>query len=144
MTYSKTGNKKERKPVPANDSPRQGECRSGLPHFFVMSRLTASFATGTMTVGKPSFETKVPFRGSVSHAEREWGSAVLVSRKGSPTPLCPQKGVQTFVDGNGAFSACFPAFWKPPPMTTKPNVLLDTLVCYKLNEIGRLALQQSA
>lgn len=26
--------------------------------------------------GEPFFKTKVPFRGSVSHAEREWGSAV--------------------------------------------------------------------
>ena len=41
-------------------------------------------------------------------------------------PPCPQKGVQTIVNRNGAFSACLPAFWRAAKLTTKPFVLLDT------------------
>jgi hypothetical protein len=33
---------KERKPVPAISNPKQGDRQSGLPHFFVVSRLAAS------------------------------------------------------------------------------------------------------
>ena len=54
------------------------------------------------------------------------GSAVLVFPKWVAHPLCSQKGGQTFVDGNGAFSARFLAFWKPAQLNTKTDVLLNT------------------
>ena len=83
-TSSKTGNKKERKLVLANDNPQQGERQGGLPHFFVVGRLSASFASGRWWSRKSSLETKVSLRGSVSHTKRRWGCEFFVFLKYPP------------------------------------------------------------
>ena len=67
-----------RQPVSANDEPQHGERRSGLPHFFVIVRLTVNFSFGRSRPQEPSFKSKVPFSGRVAHAETEWGSAFLL------------------------------------------------------------------
>ena len=59
-------------------------------------------------------------------------------------PPCPRKGVSTFADKNRLVLGLFLSLGAGPPLFTITTVLLDTLVCHKLNEIGRLALQQSA
>lgn len=53
---------------------------------------------------------------------------------------CPQKGGLTFAYTIGAFFGCFRAFWKPPQLTTKPNVLLNTLP-HILHQVCGLTIQ---
>ena len=57
---------------------------------------------------------------------------------------CSRKGTLNFVDKNRLVLGLFLSLGAGPPLFTITTVLSDTLVCHKLNEIGRLALQQSA
>ena len=61
----------------------------------------------------------------------------LFSRNGCPRP---QKGCQSFADRIGAVFPCFLCFWKPPQLTTKAFVLLNTLP-HILHEVCGLAVQ---
>ena len=107
MTYSKTGNKKERKPVPANDSPNQGERRSGFPHFFVVGRLTASFASGRWQPGEPCFKSKVSFHGRVSHPiPQSWKWKGFIPKY---TPGISEKVNRVSLTESGQFSPVFSA-----------------------------------
>ena len=107
-TSSKTGNKKERKLVLANDNPQQGERQGGLPHFFVVGRLSASFSSGRWWSRKSSLETKVPLRGSVSHTKRRWGCEFFIFLK--YPPYVQEKGCAVSLTEMGLFSPVFSAF----------------------------------
>ena len=126
MTFLKIGNKKERKSALANDNPKQGARRSGLPHFFVVARLTDSFATGTMTGVRIVSRNKN--RSSRECEPRRKSMGVCGLAVPEIHPPCSQKGGRSFAYRNLCFSACFLAFWKPPQLTTKPFVLLNTPV----------------
>ena len=111
MTYSKTGNKKERKLVSANDKPQTRVRRSELPHFFVVGRLAGSFATGTRMVDKIVIQNKSVISWECEPHKTKMGVRLFISPE--IPPYVQEKGFAVSLTEMGLISPVFLPFGSP-------------------------------
>ena len=136
---SKTGNKKERKSVSANDHPKQRECRSGLPHFlFVVVRQFSCYWNDDSRNYRLLKLVCLFVRVRTTWKQNRtfsFGFPIIAAR-------CSRKGGFCFAYRKEDYFVCFSVFWRQFPTFTKPFVLLNALP-HVFDQVGGLAVQKS-